>query len=93
MTTTQHPTGRTYDSPQVLEITAVKGGWVFDDPSRHMFRMFVRDHSEGRYATDPIYSDWSLGKYILNRYDRGDYTELSVDELISLAREAINDKS
>ena len=47
MTTTQHPTGRTYDSPQVLEITEVKGGWVFDDPSRHMFRMFVQDHTEG----------------------------------------------
>ena len=93
MTTTQHPTGRPYDSPQVLEITAVKGGWVFDDPSRHMFRMFVQDHTEGRYATDPTYSDWSLGKYILNRYEIGDYTELSVDELISLAREAINDKS
>ena len=88
MTATQHSTGRTYDSPQVLEITEVRGGWVFDDPSRHMFRMFVQDHTEGRYATDPIYSDWSLGKYILNRY-----TELSVDELISLAREAINDKS
>ena len=71
----QYYTGRTYDSLQIFEITEVEGGWIFDDPSRQMFGMFVHDHSDGKYATDPLYRDWSVGKYILNRYDASDYTE------------------
>ena len=81
MNTIEHPTGRTYDAPQVLQITVEKQsvpdsfGFVdvtasFVDTSRHI---------SGRVETvlfDASLNPAELGAAVLSAYDAGNYFPL-----------------